>query len=254
MGKLHELLAVEETISAASEKLLSETEDKFGKISEFFTGSIRTLERLNDSPEDKAIEVAQKQVKELPTNVHDTLEYVFPYMEKYLDTKLSKHATNQIAVADIIFEDKVIMSNVPVDFLLDMEKFIPRLRKMFVRMPTLDPSKQWVSERVGVYKTKEPTVSSQTEKIMYPVILHEATDKHPAQVKESTKDIVVGTFNTVTFSGAATTQQKADIMGLLDKLLISVKQARMRANNVEVQKPNNSVTAIINLFKEALTV
>lgn len=249
MGKLHELLAVEDTVVAASEKLIAETNEKFNKHTEFFTGAVRVLKRLKDSPEDKAIENAQRKSKELPTDVPDTLTYIFPYIEKTLDLKLSKHLTNQVAVADIELDGTVIAAGVPVDFLLDLEKAIPRWRTMYAAMPTLDPSRAWVEERKGVWKSKEPQTASQTEKIMYPVVMSEATDKHPAQVKEATKDIVVGTFEQTDFSGAATSQQKADILALCDKLLAAVKQARMRANSVE-QVTGAAAKQITSLFSK----
>ncbi len=244
MGKLHELLAVEETVVSAAEKLIAETNEKFNKHTEFFTGHVRTLARLKDSPEDKAIESAARRVKELPTDVGDTLTYIFPYMAKALDLKLSKHLTNQVAVADIELDGVAISKGVPVDFLLDLEKAIPRWRGMFASMPTLDPSRSWKEDRKGVYKS-EAAETAQTEKIAYPVVLAAATDKHPAQVKEATKDIVVGTFKQTDISGAATTQQKADVLALCDRLLAAVKQARMRANSVEQQKGEaaNSILA-----------
>lgn len=246
MGKLHELLAVEDTVVAASEKLLAETADKFNKHTEFFTGGVRSLQRLKSEPEDIAIQNAQRRVKELPTNVPDTLLYIFPFVEKALDLKLSKHLTNQIAVADIVLDQTVVAAGVPVDFLLDLEKAIPRWRQMYTAMPTLDPSRKWEVERKGVFKSEAPK-TAQTEKILYPVILAEPTDKHPAQVKEASKDVVVGTFSQVDISGAATTDQKADVLALCDRLLVAVKQARMRANSTE-QKQGAAAKQITALF------
>lgn len=246
MGKLHELLAVEDTIVSAAEKLITETNEKFNKHSEFFTGGVRTLSRLKDSSEDKALETAAFRSKELPTDVPDTLNYIFPYIQKALDLKLSKHLTNQKAIADIVLDGTTVAAGVPVDFLLDLEKAIPRYRGMFLAMPTLDPSRQWVVEKKGTYKSNAPD-TAQTEKIMYPVELSPATDRHPAQVKEATKDIVVGIFHQVDFSGAATTQQKADVLALCDRLLAAVKQARMRANSVE-QVTGTASGQIMKLF------
>ena len=251
MGKLHELLAVEDTVVGASEKLISETNEKFHKSTEFFTGHIRTLSRLKDSPEDKAIEAAQRKEKQLPTDVPDTLRYIFPYLEKAWDLKLSKHLTNQVAVADIVLDGQTIAAGVPVDFLLDLEKAIPRLRAMFLSMPTLDPSRKWEVDRPGVFKSEAPK-TAQTEKIQYPVVLVEATDKHPAQVKEASKDVVVGTFSQTDISGAATTEQKADVLALCDRLIVAIKQARMRANSVEAVKGEaaKNITALFgNIFK-----
>lgn len=248
MGKLHELLAVEETIVAASEKLIAETNEKFNKHTEFFTGAVRTLSRLKDSPEDKAIELAHHRSKELPTDVPDTLQYIFPYIEKALDLKLSKHLTNQRAMADIELDGQIVATSVPVDFLLDLEKAIPRWRAMYTAMPTLDPSRNWEAERAGVWKSAAAK-TAQTEKIMYPVELSPATNQHPAQVKEATKDIVVGIFSQTDISGAATTQQKADVLALCDRLLIAVKQARMRANATE-QVPGAAAKQITGLFSK----
>ena len=250
MGKLHEVLAVEAGTIATAEKLLGETAEKFNKHTEFFTGHIRTLHRVNDSEADKAIERAAKAVKALPTNVPETLAYIFPYLDKALSVKLQKHLANQIAKADVELDGKVVMKDVPVDFLLDLEKLLPRWRAVFVTAPTLDPSKDWVEERKYVYKTKDPAVTAQTEKTFYPVVLAPATDKHPAQVKEASKDIVVGNFEVITFSGGITSQQKADLIALCDKLLGEVKKARMRANSVEVPNVKAEVTQIFaNVLK-----
>lgn len=245
-AKLHELLAVEDTVIGAAEKLLAETNEKFNKHTEFFTGHVRTLERLRESPEDKAIEVSQRLTKVLPTNVLDTLDYIVPFVDRALTLKLQKHRANQSAQADVVIDGKVVISAAPVDFLLDLEKAIPRWRAIFGTMPTLDPSKDWVVERKGVWKTKEATVSAQTEKRLFPVELSPATEKHPAQVRESSRDEVVGKFSLTTMSGAATSQQKADALKWCDQLLSAVKQARMRANSVEV-KPETS--SVFNTFR-----
>ena len=87
---------------------------------------------------------------------------------------------------------------------------------------------------------------------MTPVVLAAATDKHPAQVKESTADVVVGMFTTKIWSGAMTTQQKADVLALLDKLTVAAKQARNRANTVEVVH-NTIGNVIVGEIMKALT-
>lgn len=253
MPKLHEILAAEDTVVSAATKLMAETADKFNKHSEFFMGSTRTLKRVNDSPEDQAKELASRTAKNLATTVPATMDYAFGVVARMLDLKMRKHATNQVAQADVVLDGKTLMSEVPVDFLLDMEKLLPQWRDMFLRMPTLDPSKEWVTQQKGVYKLREPVTSAQTEKIMYPIVMAPATDKHPAQVKEGTKDVTVGVFSDLTFSGAATSQQKADILALCDKLIIAVKEARMRANSVEVQIPlSGPANRITSLFTEIL--
>jgi hypothetical protein len=251
--RLHEVLAAEDTVTKAAEKVTAETGEKFNKHSEYFMGRIRVLNRLGSTPEDAAIVAASRAEKSLPTTVPATVDYAMNLIANALALKLTKHATNQVAKADIELDGTVLMKDAPVDFLLDLEKLLPRWREMFLRMPTLDPSKEWVSQQKHVWKTKDPVVTTQTEKVVYPVVLSPATDRHPAQVKEASKDVTVGTFEETTFSGAATTQQKADLIALCDKLITATKQARMRANTVEiVVLPDAAPSRITSLFTSIL--
>ena len=59
----------------------------------------------------------------------------------------------------------------------------------------------------GVWVGTNPEVTTKQEKIISPVVLYEATDKHPAQIKEISKDIVVGSFTKTVSSGAITSRQ-----------------------------------------------
>lgn len=251
MTKLHEVLAAEDTMTKAADKMVHETMEKFSKHGEFFTGAMRTLKRVGGSPEDQAIEQANRRTKELPTTVPETVEYAMNIVAKALDTKLQKHAANQNAGADIVVNGLTLMDNVPVDYLLDLEKQIPKWKEMFAKMPTLDPSKEWKTERTHVYKT-DPVMSAQTEKILYPVVLAPATDHHPAQIKESSRDQVMGTYEDIFLSGAVTSQKKADIFALCDALLVGVKEARMRANTQEAPKPAVSSAVVTSLFTNIL--
>ena len=244
MGKLYELLAVEDTTNKQANKMFTDTEVKFSNHSRYLTGSLRTLSRLGDTEQDKRTEEAARSVKELPTTVVKTLEYALPKIMNSMNVKLQKHMTNTKAKADVEVEGMPVLKDIPVDFLLDLEKVIPHLRKLFETMPTLDPSRKWQQESDGVWKAVDSVVTVQTEKVTQPVVLYEATKEHPAQVKESTKDVVVGNFTQVDFSGAATAQQKADVIAFLDDFLKAVKAARMRANAVEVENTGNVIKEI----------
>lgn len=235
MSKLHELLAVEKNRTQQANKLLEETSNKFKK-EPFFSGHLKTLTMLVDSPENAAIEAAARDEKALPTTVPETLDYMLNVWAQAEDVTFAKNLTNQRANADLLFRGAVLVPNVPVDELLGLEVRLETLRRTLDHMPTLDASKQWQdneSGRQGEYVTVSDEVTSKTEKTMVPVVLYEATDKHPAQIERVTIDKVVGTFNRMSFSGAATSRQKADALSVLDDLLVEVKQARQRANSVE---------------------
>jgi hypothetical protein len=252
MSKLFELLAVERTRTTAANKLLDDTANKFKK-DQFFSGHIKTLKMLVDSPENSAIEEAARDEKELPTTVPETLEYALDFWAKAEDVTFAKNLTNQRANADLLFRGAVLVPNVPVDELLGLETRLEVLRRTLDLMPTLDASKEWTlsnSGRKGEFVTTNEEVTSKTEKTMTPVVLYEATDKHPAQIERVTVDKVVGTFKRKSISGAATSRQKANVIAVLDELLVEAKQARQRANSVEAS--TDKIGSIItNLILDA---
>jgi hypothetical protein len=236
MSKLHELLAVEKTRIAQASKLLLDATTKF-KNGNYFTGFVKKLEMINDSPENEKLSAAAREEKAMPTTVCDTLQYVMDAWAKAEDVTYQKNNTNRNAVADIIFRENTIASDVSVDELLGLETRLETLRTTFDMIPTLDASRCWVldaNKGANIYRGESVEITTKTEKIMTPVILYDATDKHPAQIEKVTIDKVVGNFAKTNWSGAATTVGKAEALSVIDDLIAAVKQARMRANCTEV--------------------
>lgn len=236
MGKLHELLAVEKTRVNAAAKLMQDTQYKFGKHDTYFVGQIKELKMLEDSASNQAMEAAAASNNQLPTTVQETLEYALDFWAKAEDVIYQKNVTNRNAIADIMFRGDVLAKDVPVDELMGLEVRLEQLRNVCVMMPTLPATVKvnvLPNGMKGAWIEETPVVTTKTEKVTVPVVLYEATDKHPAQVKESSTDKVVGTFKLTKMFGAATTQQKADVIAALDELIAETKQARMRANSVE---------------------
>lgn len=237
MGKLHEVLAVERTLVAASNTLLNETADKLSKP-QYFLGEDRSLKMLEDTPTNRAEEQAARVSKAMATTVPETLKFMFEVWSKAEDALYQKNVANTTAFADIIYRGKVIAGHVPVDELMGLESRLQVIKdKIFAVMPTLDASKHWKEDPQagkGVYVAPEVQMTK-TQKIMYPVVMALATDKHPAQVKEATKDEVVGLFSSIQRSGAVTAYQKSEALLAVEDLIAAVKQARMRANMVDVQ-------------------
>lgn len=236
MGKLYELLAAEATVSGQFKVLFTETMDKFKKSNSYFSGHVKTLTMLEDSPSNRALEASSREEKVLATNVPDTLSYLMDYWVKKEDVLFQKNRTNQAAVADIVFRGRVLATNVPVDELMGLEARLKELRELLAAMPTLDASKNWVPDTQrgrGYWVAESDVVSVKTEKVFVPLVLTAATDKHPAQVKESFVDKPVGSYTQRNFSGAAKSEHKADALGTVDDLIVAVRQARNKANTVE---------------------
>ena len=233
MSKLHELLAAESTVASTWNTLFDETLKKFGN-DHFFSGHTKSLKMLEESAANEAIEAAARDHKDLPTTVAATLDYALNSFARAEDLQVQKNKTNTVALADVQFRGQVIFEKLPVDELLGLENRLAKIRTLFTAMPTLDASKRWGFDDTQHCWVTDEENTTKTEKIMVPVIMAPATDKHPAQVKESTRDNVVGKFSLIKRSGAATATQKAECLQLIDELLVEVKKARMRANSVQV--------------------
>jgi hypothetical protein len=240
MGKLHEVLATEKTVVGASDKLIEETRQKFSKYDHYFVGHLKTLSMIEDSEANRVMAAASKAAKDMPTTVEETLEYTLAHWARAEDVIATKNVTNQGAVADIEFRGTIFAEAVPVDELMGLEARLQVVRGLIQLVPTQDASREWSldtsSRHKGAYRQNNVERTTKTEKITVPVVLYEATKEHPAQVKEVSRDVVVGTFEQVNWTGAATAKQKAEMMSTIDDLLIEVKKARMRANMIEARK------------------
>lgn len=237
MTKLHELLAAEKTPTAAWHKLFEDTLKKFKNPNTFFEGFSKSLKMLDDSGASQVLEAQAREERPVTTTVWDTLEYAFDIFKNAENLQMSKNMTNQRAVGTVEWEGEPFLVDMPVDELLGLEARLAKIRELFEAMPTLDASREWVpADQIGhnVWQVRYPEETSKTEKIMVPVVLAPATDKHPAQVKESTKDQVIGKFTTIKRSGSVTALQKAESIKRIDALIVEVKKARMRANETPV--------------------
>jgi len=233
MGKMHELLAVEADREAIYKKFVDEAINTFSKKVDHFMGQVRLLDMFDDSQ--KNLNTTDR--KELVTTVDEKLSYVEDAAIKYFDVVLQKEKTNQAAVADLEVDGQVLATGLPATFLLGLETKLKFIRGMYEAIPTLDPGIEWdpdTSEKSGVYKTVHPDEKFKTAKTFQFRILVPPTDKHPAQVEKWEEQIPVGKYTTTAWSGKLSPGKKAYILGRIDKLIQAAKQARMRANNIDV--------------------
>lgn len=233
MSKLHELLAVESQLDGTAKKIIEETKTTFSKKADHFQGFIRRYEPYMEGKENEL----PSEEKAMVTTVDKKLEYSFESIVAWLDAVLQKERTNQDAKASIEIDGVVIATDVPATFLLGLESKLKDVRDIVDAIPTLQPGIIWeLDETVGkgVYRMKRDSERIRTQKVMKAVVLYEATDKHPAQVKEVTEDVAIGKYVESHWSGMLSPAQKSDMLARVDTLLRAVKQARQRANNTDV--------------------
>lgn len=236
MGKLHELLAVEPGLKGTTKNVLLETQTTFVKKNHHFNGHIKRYEPLKED----GIQY-DTEVHPIATSVKEKLQYTIEHVVRSLDCLYQKEKTNTEAKADLQLGD-IIIKDVPATVLLNFEKQFKEIRNVYAAIPTLDPSREWEEDPMVAdqYISKQEQQTFKTEKTIVPIVLYEATDKHPAQIEKVSKDVVIGTWRTKYHSQAITPALKSKLLGKIDKVIREVSKARQRANDIEV---NNDVIA-----------
>lgn len=237
MPKLHEVLAVESGLQTAAKKINEETIKTFGKKDEHFVETVTQLRHFD--AEDSKLDV--DDAKAMVTTVFDKLLHTVPPNVRALDAYIQKEATNQLAKADIVIDDKIIAAEVPATVLLGLETKLTELRAVYEAIPTLAPGPTWQIDsdkrkKGGVYRSMQPDVTFRTRKTIKPIIMAPATEHHPAQVQAVSEDVPVAKITKQHWSGMITSGQKSDLLERLDQLLRAVKKARQRANATPVVK------------------
>ena len=233
-AKLHELLAVEPDLEGAYQKIIKETIQTFSKRTDHFNGFTRTLEIFH--PEEGAPEPPADH-KAMDTTVYDKLMYQKDHIIRYMDAVLQKEATNQTAKANVEIDGKVVANDVPVTFLLALERFLARLRDVYSAIPTLPPGIDYdlaPDEGPNIYKRRHPKKEYKTEKRIVPQILYKATEKHPAQVDKISQTFNIGMYTRQELCSMITPAEKSVLLARIDKMSRGIKMARQRANRAEV--------------------
>jgi len=233
---LHEILAVEQSLAESANHVTRDTVKNLSERRNLFEGMNKTHTIFNDAQQHL---VQAQENKEIQSTVAEQIDYMSNEVAKYYDVVLQKESANQSACADIVIGTDTIATNIPAIVLLGLEKKLQSLVAVYNAVPTLDAAKSWEPAvgyaKPNVFRTKFP------EERQHTVIGKEwreispATTNHPAQLKEVESTNIIGKYTIVSFSSALTSEDKAARIIRLQDMLRAVKEARQRANNVEVK-------------------
>jgi hypothetical protein len=228
--KLHELIAVEKGVKARAYGALSEYHKLIQK-GELFSGMSRVYQKRDEDGED-----LPGESKRVQNTVREVLAAVKLSQTELYDLTAQKDIANCEAKAPVIVEGAEVLPELPVTTLLFLEKQLTDLRTFILALPVLDEAESWAFDaNSGLYKT-DPVQTHRTKKTQRPIVLYDATEKHPAQTQLITDDIVAGFWTMVKQSGALPKPEQKKLAARVEKLLDAVKTARERANSVPVEK------------------
>lgn len=234
--RLNQIIAVRQGIKNDAEKQLTEYHRLLGR-KELLSGMTRVYEPLDSEGYVYPTEVQQVQVK-----AEVVLKEVARELTKLFDVTAAMDWTNQQARADVVLlgSDEVVtlLKDVPVTYLMFLEKQLTNLETLVRKLPILSATEDWfLDPATDIYKTP-PSTTVKTKKVRRSHVLAPATDKHPAQVEPYTEDVPEGTWNLVKFSGALPMRRVTKMLSRVTTLMEAVKFAREQANLVEVVHPN----------------
>lgn len=232
-AKLNQIIALEKGIKAKSYGALTELH-KTNQHPEIFNGFYKSYTPKND--QDETLPPESKRVQ---YTTRDILRVAERSMSDLMEITARKDWTNCNATASVTIDGKAVLENVPITYLLFLEKQLTDFRTFIANLPVLDASEDWaMDENSGLYKSKE-VQTHRTKKVQKPLVLYPATDKHPAQTQLVTEDIIAGFWSTVKHSGAMPKPEKEALFDRIEKLLRATKEAREEANGInEVEAPD----------------
>jgi hypothetical protein len=223
--KLNQVIAIEKGVKTRVYETISYLH-KVNQKPDLFGGFVKSY-----VPKDEDGEQYPPESKKVQLIASESLERFAKSLTELLDVEATKDIANCTALADVVVDGTTIMSQVPTTYLLFLEKQINDIRTYVKVLPELDPAEDWsVDVNSGLYKTGV-VKTHKTKKTQKPIVLYEATDKHPAQTQMITEDVTVGYWNIVKQSGALPLPVKKKILDRVEKLLNAVKFAREEANN-----------------------
>ena len=123
---------------------------------------------------------------------------------------------------------------------------------MYRAIPTLDPLKHWNKDgsQDHIFIT-EKEIKMRTNKVEDYKVVVQATKEFPAQIAKLVKDVQGGRWETVYKSGKITPAQKSLLLSRIDSILDAIKQARAKANTVEV-KPVKLGQSLLDIINEGI--
>lgn len=228
MTKLAQILAISKTTKSTVDRTVTDLYHALDKKA-LFQGLSRTYEPSDENGDRLPAEFVQPQLK-----ADHMIGIMTDALTRLFDVTCTQEATNCFAKADVVVDGVVVAAQLPVTYLLFLEKQIEHLAAFIKRLPALDPAQSWSYDPArGVWVT-DPIGQTRTKKVPKNHVLYEATKEHPAQVQMYHEDVIVGTWTKVEFSGGLPADQITVYSKRLEKLRTAVKFAREEANAIEV--------------------
>ncbi|WP_369042273.1 DUF7873 family protein [Streptomyces sp. Midd1] len=225
---LSQIVAVEKPTKTEAYATLTGAHHQVQKAP-LLAGISRTYRPLHDEGETLPPESTRVQLR-----AEDAMAEVRRALTRFYDVTATRDWANCVARADVTLNGRTLIKDVPVPYLLFLEKQLKALQTFLEKLPVLDSSEDWVWDPDrGVWCTR-PYETIKSKKVPRNHVLAEATPQHKAQVEMYYEDVPVGTWSTIKFSGGLPAAHVKQLVERMQILRDAVKFARERANATEI--------------------
>jgi hypothetical protein len=229
--KLNQVNAIITARKSETEKAVTELYKGVQKP-QLFEGREKSYRPLD---EDKGVKLPPESQK-VAMRVDTLIKQVAQKWGDMWSLVFTQDTGNQQATAHLSVDGVVVLSDVPITTLLYLDKQVNDLETFISKLPTPDVAQEWTHDpNTGLLKT-EATTTMRTSKEAQVLVKYEATKEHPAQTEVIQKDIAVGTWTQILYSGCIPTTEKEEILSKIHKLQDAIKMAKEQANMLEVDK------------------
>jgi len=227
MPKLNQIIAVEKSVKSKSIQDLTEANHAVQKPA-LLSGISRVYQPKDEEGEQLPPESTRVQVK-----TEEVLRDMAATITRLFDVTATKDWANCAARADVKVDGQTLLRDVPVTYLLFLEKQLTELHTFVKKLPVLDAAETWTFDASADCYRTEAVRTIRTKKVPRNHVKAEATEHHPAQVEVYYEDIPVGYWSTTKFSGALPAKRVHELADRVEKLQAAVKFAREEANSAE---------------------
>ena len=243
MTKLNQIIAVSSTRKNEVTRNVTDLYKQVQK-SDLFDGLTRTYQALDEDGETQPEENKRVQLK-----VNDVLSDATDQWTSLFDVVATQDYANTDAKADVVVDGVTVLENVPVTYMLFLEKQLNDVKSFVSKLPVLDPNADWHFDPASNLNVSDVQKVNKTKKTVKVVELSPATKEHPAQVQAVNEDVKVGEWSAVRRSGAITQKEKTDKLNKINAFLQAVKFAREEANGSVIDNVKVGKDIFDHLFK-----
>jgi hypothetical protein len=229
---LNQVIAVHTTIRSDVESALTK---KYHLLQR--AALLHGLTRVYESREDGGF-VYPGETQRVQVSAEKMLKEISAELTRLFDVTAVRDWTNQHARADVVLlggsEPVTLLTDVPVTYLMWLEKALVNLETVIRKLPVLPAEDTWTFDPATDTFRSEPVKTVKSKKIPRNHVLSEATREHKAQVQVWHEDVPEGTWTTTKFSGALPASRVNTLLARVTTLTEAVKFAREQANMEDV--------------------